>query len=110
MIPDVLRSDLKDFGQLFRLYARRALMTTHGVPDDYVGRLIIEGPDGFAKTDSRAVLGSMNEYIWMCKAHIYDDGGLVNKNIDEINQYLNRIPMGTLRYKNSSERLIEVLT
>lgn len=54
----------------------------------------------FIKTNSRAVLGSMNDFKNQIKVHIWHKGSL-NQTYDLINHLLNDVPMGALKYKCS---------
>ncbi len=52
---------------------------------------------GFAKTNNRSVLGSMNDLAFQLEWIVHSGGGLFNAPHDEVNRKLNRIPMGALR-------------
>jgi hypothetical protein len=59
----------------------------------------------FAKTNSRSVLGSMNDLAFQMEGHIISAGGIGNLGIDALSDALNRIPMGALNYQYSIETL-----
>src|SRR2546429_8903205 len=63
LAPDVRQTDFRRFGELFRDCARRVLAATGGISEADIARLLDEGPDRFVKTDSKSVLGSLNEYV-----------------------------------------------
>lgn len=64
---------------------------------------------GFAKTVSKSVLGSMNDFAYQYEAHIIGDGGFDNIKILQLNQKINRTPMGALKYKYPIETLKKLL-
>jgi len=59
----------------------------------------------FAKTNSRSVLGSMNDLTYLLKFKIADNGGLANTDIMELNYDLNRIPMNAIEETYSIDEL-----
>ena len=62
-----------------------------------------------AKTNSRSILGSMNDLAFQIKSMIYATGGLANADLSEINRQLNRIPMSAIKYKVSIDELKQLL-
>lgn len=52
----------------------------------------------FMKTNSRKVLGSMNDFKFQIKVMI-DHHGPLSQTYDKINHLINTIPMGTLKYE-----------
>ena len=50
-----------------------------------------------AKTNNRSVLGSMTDLAFQLKYKIAAMGGLVNVDLAELNQELNRIPMSAIK-------------
>ncbi len=107
--PGVRQADFRYFGELFCIHALPVLRGTEGVSASGKGRLLDCRPDSFAKTDSASVLGTMNDHILRCKDYVYDRGGLDQIDLDHLNHILNHIPLGALRFKFASERLLEVL-
>ena len=57
------------------------------------------------KTNSRSVLGSMNDLNFQIKSMIRVSGGLTDADLSEINRHLNRIPMGAIKYKVGIDEL-----
>jgi len=53
-------------------------------------------PLGIGRTNSRSVLGSMNDLAYQLRWMIAADGGLGGCSIDVINQQLNQIPMSAI--------------
>jgi hypothetical protein len=58
-----------------------------------------------AKTNSRSVLGSMNDLSLQIKSMIFMSDGLTDVNLSEVNRQLNRIPMSAIQYKVSIDEL-----
>lgn len=61
------------------------------------------------RTNSRSVLGSMNDLANQARFLIYDMGGLCNIDQDVLNYELNHVPMGAIGYRNSREELHRAL-
>ncbi len=109
LAPGVRQDDFRRFGDIFRSRARRVLAATDGILEAYMTRLLDEGPDHFAKTDSSSILGSLNDRIAACKWYTYDYG-YEGIDFDALNYNLNRTPMGAIGYQFASESLKQMLT
>ena len=57
------------------------------------------------KTNSRSVLGSMNDLAFQIKSMILMSDGPNDVNLSEVNRQLNRIPMSAIKYKVSIDEL-----
>ncbi len=57
------------------------------------------------KTNSRSVLGSMNDLAFQIKSMIRTRGGLADADLPEITWQLNRIPMSAIKYKVGIDEL-----
>lgn len=64
----------------------------------------------FTKTDSRKVLGNMNEIMDHYKYYIYSEGGLEYCNLSTIIQKINRTPQRNIDWKYSIDAVKELLT
>ncbi len=58
-----------------------------------------------ARTNSRSVLGSMNDLAFQIKSIIHTTGGLADADLSEIGRELNRIPMSAIKYKVGIDEL-----
>ena len=58
-----------------------------------------------AKTNSRSVLGSMNDLAFQIKSMIFVRGRLADADLSEITRQLNRIPMSAIKYKVGIDEL-----
>ena len=52
----------------------------------------------YANTNSKSVLGSMNDLAFHYKHHIQSEGGVHSHAVPSIIKKLNRMPMGALEY------------
>ena len=103
LAPGVYQNDFRQLGEVFRSRAKAVLAATDGISEANINLLLDEGPDYFAKTDSRSVLGSMNDHILGCKYHA--EAGFESIDFTALNYNLNRTPMGAIGYKYASESL-----
>ena len=94
-----------DFSKLFRLGLLKSLMSD-GL-DNPQARHKLGGHDSVmvAKTNSRSVLGSMNELAFQIKYIVHATGGLDIADLSEINRQLNHILMSAIKYNVSIEEL-----
>ena len=105
LVPGLTKPDFQRtryvFGQnLFRNLMREAL------PQSQIELFLDDIRDiQFAKTNSRSVLGSMNDLTYLLKFKIADNGGLANRDIMELNYDLNRIPMSAIEETYSIDEL-----
>lgn len=58
-----------------------------------------------AKTNSRSVLGSMNDLAFHLKCSIETMGGMDRADLSEVGRRLNRIPMSAIKYHCSIDEL-----
>ena len=99
----------KNFEEVFRLGLFKSLMT-EGFAEPQVEYVLREHQHiVIAKTNSRSILGSMNDLAFQIKSMIYATGGLANADLSEINRQLNRIPMSAIKYKVSIDELKQLL-
>ena len=63
-----------------------------------------------SKSNNRSVLSSMNELAFLARCEIESQGGLMNTDIDLLNHYLNRIPMGATNMGYGIEELKKLLS
>ncbi len=99
------RADFDHFGEIFRQSLFRRLRI-EGFSQIQIEKALDEYETiRLAKTNNRRVLGSMNDLAFQMAAHINAAGGIRHLGIDDLNDILNRIPMGTLKYRYSVEAL-----
>jgi hypothetical protein len=94
-----------DFMKRFRLGLLKSLMS-EGLVEVQIEYLLSEHTQiSITKTNSRSVLGSMNDLAIQIKSMIFVSGGLTDVNWPEVNRQLNRIPMSAIKYKVGIDEL-----
>ncbi len=94
-----------DFRELFRLGLMKRLISD-GLDNPQVRQMLgSQGSNIIADTNSRSILGSMNDLAFQIKSIVYAMGGLVTADLSEINRQLNDIPMSAIKYSVSIEEL-----
>jgi len=96
--PDVSRAQIRKLDKLFKGYLSCVLADEGIAKADRVRTLLEYNEVGFANTNSKSVLGSMNELVFHYKHSILEAGGVHSPAVPEIIRRLNRMPMGTLKY------------
>lgn len=109
LVPGLRKPDFQMLDEVFRQRLFKCLLAENIEPEQ-IEKVLDEIRDiAFTKTSSRSVLGSMNEIAFHIEHWIYDEGGLLNTDISELNMNINRMPSGVLGYKFSIEALKEAL-
>jgi hypothetical protein len=94
-----------DILEVFRLGLFKSLMS-EGLAEAQVEYMLREHARVvITKTNSRSVLGSMNDLAFQVKSIIHMSGGLTDADLSEITQQLNRIPMSAIKYRFSIDEL-----
>lgn len=107
VVPGIRRSDLTDLSGLFLINLARSLETEGLSINDLTG--FDTGPAVITRTNSRSVLGSMNELAYLCEGDILSSGGLGNCDLDDVHRRLNRVPLSAIGYDYAIERLREAM-
>jgi hypothetical protein len=109
LIPKILKANLKNIEQEFLINLSYNLQN-EGFGLDVINRVMQEYREiGFAKTVSKSVLGSMNEFMFQYEVLIQMEGGIDNIRILQVNQKINKTIMGALKYKYPIEALKNLL-
>lgn len=106
-VPGVQKSDLHDFGGLFRFHLTLNL-GAGGFSPQQISRLLDGGPDRFAKARDRAVLGSMVDYAKMTGFQV-EDHGFEAVDFVHLNQSLNDTPMSVIGMRHATAVLKELV-
>ena len=95
-MPAAGNTSPKVFGERVREYARNALLQA-GVSVAETKRMLDEGPDVFAKTRDRRVLGSMNDFVFHAK-YRWEWGKVRGEVVTlfDLNDVGNRMPMSAI--------------
>lgn len=64
----------------------------------------------YTKTNSRSVLGSMNDMAFHIEYHIQADGGLAHADLADLHRRINRIPFKAVGFKFPVEGLKDLLS
>jgi hypothetical protein len=103
------KKELAEIGQLFQTNLRFHLLL-EGFEPAKIDRILAEYQKlRLAKTDSRSVLGSMNDLAGLYELQIRHQGGLSQAHLVEIIQVINRTPQLTRDGKYSIDLLKECL-
>jgi len=110
LLPNVKKENLKNIVDDFLLNLNLNLQAEE-IPIQVISRVMQEYTDiGFAKTASKQVLGSMNEFAFQYKHVIINHyGDIENIRILGVNKEINRIIMGGIKYLRPIESLRELL-
>jgi len=96
--PDVARAQIRELDKLFKGYLS-CVLADAGIPETDRARMLSEYDEvGFANTNSKSVLGSMNDLAFHYKYSILEAGGVHSPAVPGIIRRLNRMPMGALKY------------
>ena len=96
---------LTDFIQRFRFGLFKSLLG-EGLAEAQIEYLLSEHTQvTITKTNSRSVLGSMNDLAFQIKSMILMSDGPIDVNLSEVNRQLNRIPMSPIKYQVSIDEL-----
>jgi len=103
--PNVKRYEIKNLSKLFNEHLIYAL-SSENLTDETKEKIINEYNEiDISKTNSKKILGSMNDLAFHYKHHILSEGGIFNALIPVIINKLNHMPMGAISYKYASDEL-----
>ena len=104
VVINLSRAKIKELDSIFVQYLFLNLFQ-EGFSEELVKQLTQEyGSVQFAKTDSKSVLGSMNDLAFHYKLYLQTEG---EDALPSIVHKLNRMPMGAQNYNYSIESLME---
>lgn len=106
---DASKAQLKSLDEIFRSNLKKFLENEKFKPN--VVKLILKeyADTKYAKTISKSVLGSMNDFAFNFKYKILTEGGIEFCDIASIVKLINRIPMGSIDYQYPIEKLQELV-
>jgi len=105
IVPDVLKAHLKDLSVLFKIFLQ-CVLADEGFETHIREKILAEYTEvGYANTENRSVLSSMNELAFHYKDYILADGGVRNCTVPGIIRDLNRMPMSAIGRKHPVEAL-----
>lgn len=98
IVPDLSKAQIRDLDKLFKSYLS-CVLADAGIPDADRNRILSEYDEvGYANSNSKSVLGSMNDLAFHYKYSIQEAGGVHSQAVPGIIRRLNRMPMGALKY------------
>jgi hypothetical protein len=96
IIPDLLRDQIRNLDAFFKSYLQCVLASAN-FPDWFCAKAQVELETiSYGNTNSKSILGSMNDLAFHYKYYILSEGGVNSPAVPAIIQQLNRIPMGAL--------------
>jgi len=105
IVPDVSRAQLKALSSLFTSWLA-CVLAEEEIPKYVREKIMAEYYQiEYANTNSKSVLGSMNDLAFHYEHHILSEGGVHSPAIPGIIKKLNHMPMGALKYAYPIEAL-----
>ena len=109
LVPGLKKPDFKVLDEVFGQALFKCLMRD-GFSQESIELVLDEIREvAFTTTSNRSVLGTMNDVTTRIKLIVWDEGGLLNTDIAQLNQEINTIPSGAMGYKFSIEKMRELL-
>lgn len=102
--PAVVATELREFHALFR-YEFRTALASMALPEYLLERFDVYGPESYAPTNDRGVVGSMLDYRKMFEHMVGYEGGFERADIRAINAQLSNTPMSVLGGESALRRL-----
>lgn len=98
IVVNAARSDIIKLDVIFKRYIR-CVLADEGLGVDVTEKIMDEYKEmAFAKTNSKSVLGSMNDLAFNYKHRIQAEGGVNSPSVPGIIRTMNRMPMGAIKY------------
>jgi hypothetical protein len=96
LVPDVPREQIRQLDKLFRDFLQ-CILAEEGFDKATTDKILQDYTEiGFANTNNKSVLGSMNDLAQHYRYHIEDEGGVHSCMIPQIIHELNRMPMSAI--------------
>lgn len=108
LVPGAKKKDLVAFRELFALHLKMNLAKEGFGPEDITKAVEEYGEIEIEPTNSRSVLGSMNDLADQADFLVGRAGGLEKADMLMVNMMLNRIPMGAIKYRYSIDNVYEL--
>lgn len=96
LIPDVPKGQFRQLDILFRDFLQ-CILAEEGFDKTTTDKILQEYAEiGFANTNNKSVLGSMNDLTQHYQYHIEEEGGVHSCMVPQIIHELNRMPMSAI--------------
>ena len=93
IVPDVSRAEIKNLGHMFESMFH-CILADEGYSQEQIKKIFTEYSEiGIGKSNSRSVLGSINDLAFHYEHSILESGGCHSAEIPSIISRLNRMPM-----------------
>jgi len=103
------KKELENIEEIFEKKLKEEIVKQIGSSDKYLTNLIPQDKTSrFIKTNSRSVIGSMNDFKNQIKVQLWHKGEL-SETYDLINYLMNEVPMGTIKYDQPKKRMKKTL-
>jgi len=98
IVADISRAQIRELSKIFKA-TLECVLATEGVPETAKTRIMSEYESiQYANTNSKSVIGSMNDLAFHYTHYIQSEGGVHSYSVPSIIQKMNRTPMGALEY------------
>lgn len=102
------KKEIDDLEHIFTQKLKEQIIRDIGVSGKYMDYFESNPtPSTFHKTNSRSILGSMNDFKYLINACLWEWGGL--EEYDRINHALNENLLGALKYARPKDKMKEAL-
>jgi len=103
------KKEIKNIEVIFKTKLEEQLIREYGIIPPLIDKAIPEKSDViFTKTNSRSILGSMNDFKVNIKSYSLENG-ISKSSIQIINHTLNQMPMGAINYNQPKIFMKETL-
>ncbi|MCF7885800.1 MAG: hypothetical protein K9M80_04820 [Candidatus Marinimicrobia bacterium] len=108
-LPNFKKGQIGNIEKIFKNWLKKSLKNL-GIESNKIDKLLnrLDGMN-YTTTQSRSILGSMNEYGYYYKHLINEEGGLQQSNIDEIVYKINGFIMGAIEYSSGNEEMRKII-
>lgn len=98
IVPDISRAQIKELSNIFRVNLE-CVLAAEGVSPKAKTKIMSEYSSiKYTNTNSKSILGSMNDLAFHYKYLIQSEGGVHSYAVPSIIKKLNHMPMGALEY------------
>lgn len=108
LVPGLTRKQIRQLDNEFRNHLEK-LLANEGLKKELQLQIIGEYRHvEYGKTNSRSILGSMNDLADNYTYHILDRGGVQHADMNNIVKAMNRMPMGAISYHSPIKVFLEM--
>ena len=109
IIFGIRKDNIKDFPLAF-VHGVEQLLSMEGINKTVIDKVLEQYREiSFTKTDSKSLLGNLNDLVNLYTHFILSDGGLKYADLYEVISRINRTPQRNIGWLNSAKALNEIL-